>query len=380
MFEKNKSFKFLFPYILLIVLFFSVVIGNIIFSYGKNYKTIFKNDIYKISNVNLYVKDIYLYEDNFYIEFINKNWLEDVKISFNAKTKNDEKEELKDILNFKFKGLYVLKIPIKTSFKAILLTTILNENEKFYIYFNENEIVKRKDGKDEKKLKFEYITCVINFNIDDIKVLENNIKSKEKEIEKLENENKKIEQENPYSVEEEKEKIESKLSEIKSKKDKILSEILEIKNKIISLKNKNILLENEKKFIETGEKIELKNVKLFKKIDEKGKEIADTETIKNIEKEEEKEKAEKKKEDNKNKENMIENEKKTDENYNPNNNPNSTYTPPKINTEKTKNDLPNTNNNKNTSSKKTPKKNNISTEIKSKKTDNKGEVEVEFVP
>ena len=241
MFEKNKSKKFLLPYFLLIIIFFVIIISNIIFSYGKKYKTIFKNDTYKISNINLFVKDIYLYNDNFYIEFINKNWLEDNNLQFKAKTKNNEKEEIDNILEFKFKGLYVIKIPVKNNFKAIMLTTILNQNEKFYIYFNESEIVKRKEEKTTKILKIEYINSMIEFNNNEINSLEKEKEIKEKEIETFNEKKQNIKSENEYSIGEEKEKINKNLDEIQSKINRLLNEILEIKNKIISLKNKNIL-------------------------------------------------------------------------------------------------------------------------------------------
>ena len=372
MFSNKKSYFFVIPFIIAILIFLMIIFSNLFVNNEKKINEINNGTEIKVNNRTFVLKEINRTDEFYYLELVEEDWLSFEK-TMNIKANfNNDGTIIENVVKIRFKGFYFLKIPTPKKFNYMNL--IFEEDGREYKLsfskknYKEIEYIE----KSVKEYKTNYLEFCIELNKQKIGDINTKIYEKNEEIEKVEKDIEELKNRSEFQVEEELNNTNSKIKSLTNSIEKIKEDILELKNNIVTFENKNLMLNAEINYVNTGKK---KRVVLISKLDKNGNKIVDLEAKEFSEKEEQREKIE----EEKNKQEEKKDEQKSN-NSSSNNTKKIEIKSPK-NTYKNNNSVTkNTKQNDNSTSKKT-EKNNSNSDIKVKKNDKKNkEVEVEFTP
>lgn len=372
MFSNRKSYFFLIPFVVMVMIFLAIIFSNFFIKSEKKHSEIEKNTVINIGNREFILKDIIKTKENIFLEFVEEDWLNNDDV-MNIKSNFDSEKELtNDVVKIRFKGFYFLKIPVKKNNK--ILNLIFQEKDKNYKLFIDIKNYKEEEylEKNVKDYKVDYLDFCIKLNNEKIEKIDEQINEKYNEISIKEKNIEELNSQTEFQIGDELNNTKQKIQNVKNIIENLKDEILNMTNNIVTLKNKNLMLNAEIKFIQTGKK---EDVVLISKKDKNGNKIDDLDAKEIYKKEEEREKQEEK--------NKQKNEKKEEEknnNSSSNNIKNNEIKTPK-NSQNKSNSV--TKNIKKDESKvqKNTQKNGSNSDIKIKKNDKKNkEVEVEFTP
>lgn len=394
LFNDNKSKKFVFFSVGAVLVLILILILAFFIKGGNNYTTVKLNETYRVGNKNLKVFGINKSKDFLYLEFIDEDWINNnSNFKFTAFKKKESNKEINNILKIKYKGYYLIKIPLEKGYGSVKLITNY-DNKNYQIYFNEHQIEETDYQEPSlKEYKVMYLKEIIRSIGESMAQKHNDIAKENKKIDDLEKEIEEVKAELDFLQGEELQKRKSHLKSLEVSIENIKDTILNFKNDLIKYGNKIEIIETEITFLETGirEHSVLEDLK-----DKNGNIITDIDAKKYDEEITKDEITEEKRNENKNEETKtkfkIEN-KDTNTNYNNNNSNN--YNNQNVNTENknTNNQNTNVDTNKNKTTITTPpktietKNNNQNTNTENKKIikpikndKEKQEVEIEFKP
>lgn len=369
MFSNKKSYYFIIPFIIAILIFLGIIFSNLFVNNEKKINEINNGTELKVNNRTFILKEINRTDEFFYLELVEDDWLNFEKImNIKANFNNDEKI-IENVVKIRFKGFYFLKIPTPKKFNYMNL--IFEEDGKEYklSFSKKNYKEIEYNEKSVKEYKINYLEFCIELNKQKIGDINTKIYEKNEEIEKVEKDIEELKNRSEFQVEEELNNTKSKIKSLTNSIEKLNDDILEFKNNIVTFENKNLMLNAEINYVNTGKK---KRVVLISKLDKNGNKVVDLEAKEFSEKEEEREK----KEEEKNQKDEKKEEKKDN-----NSSSNTKSKNSEIKVQKTNNSI-NKNSQKNETKVQKNTKNNVSnSDIKVKKNDKKNkEVEVEFTP
>ena len=362
MFSNRKSYFFLIPFVVMVIIFLAIIFSNFFIKSENKHSEIEKNTIINIGNMKFILKDIIQTKENIFLEFVEEDWLNNDEV-MNVKSNFDNEKELtNDIVKIRFKGYYYLKIPVKKNNK--ILNLVFQEKDKNYKLFFDMKKYKKEEyiEKTVKEYKVSYLDFCIILNNEKIAQIYEQINTKNYEISIKEKEIEELNSQAEFQIGDELNNTKQKIQNVKNFIENLKDEILNLNNNIVTLKNKNLMLGAEIKYIETGKK---EDVVLISKKDKNGNKIDDLDAKEIYKKEEEREKQED--------ENKQKNEKKEEEknhNSSSNNIKNNEIKTPKNTQNKSNSVTKNIKKDDNSTSKKT-KKNNSNSDIKIKKNDKK---------
>lgn len=290
MFDEKKSLVFVYSSILIILILIFIIISGFFVGKNKGYSTIKKDNYFSLDDTKLKLIEINKSNDFLYLEFVNENWLNtNFDISFYSTIEKNPKEKIEEILKLKFKGYYLIKIPVTKNYGAVKLVAKYNEKE-FATYFNEKDLkINNYKELNLDDYKRKYLNYLVDNNKKKIKELEQKIseqKNKKSDIEKKKNE---LNSQLKFQVGDDLVVAKQKILDFDTTLQVTNSEILKYENEIIELKNKNLVLTSEVNFIKTGKE---NSIVLLKKKDLNGELIEDFSTQENIKNETEKQKEE----------------------------------------------------------------------------------------
>lgn len=368
MFSNRKSYFFLIPFVVMVMIFLAIIFSNFFIKSEKKHSEIEKNTVINIGNREFILKDIIKTKENIFLEFVEEDWLNNDDV-MNIKSNFDSEKELtNDVVKIRFKGFYFLKIPVKKNNK--ILNLIFQEKDKNYKLFIDIKNYKEEEylEKNVKDYKVDYLDFCIKLNNEKIEKIDEQINEKYNEINIKEKNIEELNSQTEFQIGDELNNAKQKIQNVKNIIENLKDEILNMTNNIVTLKNKNLMLNAEIKFIQTGKK---EDVVLISKKDKNGNKIDDLEAKEFSEKEEEREK----KEEEKNQKDEKKEEKKENNSSSNNTKKNETKVQKNSNSvkkETQKNETKVQKNNQNNTS---------NSDIKVNKNDKKNkEVEVEFVP
>ena len=133
MFSNRKSYFFLIPFVVMVMIFLAIIFSNFFIKSEKKHSEIEKNTVINIGNREFILKDIIKTKENIFLEFVEEDWLNNDDV-MNIKSNFDSEKELtNDVVKIRFKGFYFLKIPVKKNNK--ILNLIFQEKDKNYKLF-----------------------------------------------------------------------------------------------------------------------------------------------------------------------------------------------------------------------------------------------------
>lgn len=368
MFSNKKSYFFIIPFIIMVIIFFSVIASNFFIKNEKSFNKIERNTTLDIGNREFILKDITKTKEYIYLELVEEDWINNDEVMNIKSNFDNEKTLMDDIIKIRFKGYYFLKIPLNKHSK--ILNLLFEENDKSYKLFFDTKNYKIEDYEElnPKNYKENYLDFCIHLNNEKIVKINEQINDKNNEISSKEKDIEELKARAEFQIGDELNSTKQKLQNVNNTIENLKDEILNLNNSIVTLKNKNLMIDAEKKYIKTGKK---ESVVLISRKDKNGNKIDDVEAKELSKKEEEREKQE---------ENKKKNEEKKEDNSSSNSTQNNSKnvtktTVKKVNSEpkkEVKKELPKQKNNTN---------NNANSEIKSQKNNKeKGEIEIEFTP
>lgn len=255
MFDDSKSKKFVTFSVGAVLILVFILIGAFFISGRNNYTTVKVNETYRVGNKNLKVFGINKSKEYLYLEFIDEEWLDkNSNFKFTAVKKNNTNEIIDGILKMKYKGYYLIKIPLEKGYGSIKLNTNY-DNKDYPIYFNEHQI-KETDYKEPtlKEYKVIYLKEVIRSVRESMEQKQNDIIEERKKIDTLEKEREEIKAEFDFLQGEELQKRKSHLTNVENNILNIKDTILNFENDLIKYENKIEVIGKEIIFIETGER------------------------------------------------------------------------------------------------------------------------------
>lgn len=369
MFSNRKSYFFLIPFVVMVMIFLAIIFSNFFIKSEKKHSEIEKNTVINIGNREFILKDIIKTKENIFLEFVEEDWLNNDDV-MNIKSNFDSEKELtNDVVKIRFKGFYFLKIPVKKNNK--ILNLIFQEKDKNYKLFIDIKNYKEEEylEKNVKDYKVDYLDFCIKLNNEKIEKIDEQINEKYNEINIKEKNIEELNSQTEFQIGDELNNAKQKIQNVKNIIENLKDEILNMTNNIVTLKNKNLMLNAEIKFIQTGKK---EDVVLISKKDKNGNKIDDLDAKEIYKKEEEREKKEE--------ENKQNNNKKEEEENNKNSSSNNNKNKSKL-IQKHNNSTINNNKKNETKVQKNNQNNTSNSDVKVNKNDKKNkEVEVEFVP
>ena len=164
MFSNRKSYFFLIPFVVMVMIFLAIIFSNFFIKSEKKHSEIEKNTVINIGNREFILKDIIKTKENIFLEFVEEDWLNNDDV-MNIKSNFDSEKELtNDVVKIRFKGFYFSKIPVKKNNK--ILNLIFQEKDKNYKLFIDIKNYKEEEylEKNVKDYKVDYLDFCINLN------------------------------------------------------------------------------------------------------------------------------------------------------------------------------------------------------------------------
>ena len=284
MFSNRKSYFFLIPFVVMVMIFLAIIFSNFFIKSEKKHSEIEKNTVINIGNREFILKDIIKTKENIFLEFVEEDWLNNDDV-MNIKSNFDSEKELtNDVVKIRFKGFYFLKIPVKKNNK--ILNLIFQEKDKNYKLFIDIKNYKEEEylEKNVKDYKVDYLDFCIKLNNEKIEKIDEQINEKYNEINIKEKNIEELNSQTEFQIGDELNNAKQKIQNVKNIIENLKDEILNMTNNIVTLKNKNLMLNAEIKFIQTGKK---EDVVLISKKDKNGNKIDDLDAKEIYKKEEE---------------------------------------------------------------------------------------------
>lgn len=143
MFSNRKSYFFLIPFVVMVMIFLAIIFSNFFIKSEKKHSEIEKNTVINIGNREFILKDIIKTKENIFLEFVEEDWLNNDDV-MNIKSNFDSEKELtNDVVKIRFKGFYFLKIPVKKNNK--ILNLIFKKKIKIINFLLILKIIKKKN-------------------------------------------------------------------------------------------------------------------------------------------------------------------------------------------------------------------------------------------
>jgi len=254
MFSNRKSYFFLIPFVVMVMIFLAIIFSNFFIKSEKKHSEIEKNTVINIGNREFILKDIIKTKENIFLEFVEEDWLNNDDV-MNIKSNFDSEKELtNDVVKIRFKGFYFLKIPVKKNNK--ILNLIFQEKDKNYKLFIDIKNYKEEEylEKNVKDYKVDYLDFCIKLNNEKIEKIDEQINEKYNEINIKEKNIEELNSQTEFQIGDELNNAKQKIQNVKNIIENLKDEILNMTNNIVTLKNKNLMLNAEIKFIQTGKK------------------------------------------------------------------------------------------------------------------------------